>query len=153
MKVKLAFFIVTIFFSSRLIAGEVPKFTVALRQGVVVHVLVSPQTTKAQLKALIFDFRKARKSNSLSTMIPSTTPGLDDKYSILWLYIFSDPLWASEDMFKQFEHVDPRSSFNRAYVNQIKAFYYYDYTDKDKEEGSLGYYDGVVRSRCYKKIF
>lgn len=136
-------------------ASNIPKFKVVAQDKTALSILVPQNTTAAQLKALIHELRTARKSNTLSKMIPATTRGgqLGD-YAIVWIFVFSEPDWATGDKLQRFIKSSLRSStdkqFDKEYVKHIRAEYYY---APSEEYGNLGYDDGIVRSPNYQKLF
>ncbi|MFZ1988446.1 MAG: zinc ribbon domain-containing protein [Alphaproteobacteria bacterium] len=136
-------------------ASSIPKFQVVAQYGRNLSILVSQNTTAEQLKALIFEFMTARKSNTLSKMIPATTRGdrLGD-YAVVSIFVFSEPDWASTDKLKRFieSESDADLQFDKEYVKHIKATYGYTALISS-EQGSLGYDDGVVRSPNYLRLY
>ena len=70
--------------------------------------------------------------------------------------IFSDQKWATQTEYKKYERADDNTSAgrasSRAYLNHIAASYSLELAD-GKEEGALGYYDGIARSAHFKKLF
>ena len=159
---KVTFFIVLSFWVGLVLeilaiaAPNVPKFEVIAQDKTALSILVPKNTTAEQLKALIFEFRNARKNNSLSKMIPPTTKGGEfGDYAIVWIFVFSEPDWATADKLQRFMKSSLKSAtdkqFNREYVKHIKAEYFYGYLSE--EYGNLGYDDSIVRSPNYKKLF
>jgi len=61
--------------STEAFAQEIPSFKVVGKDLTSLSILVPSNTTKEQLKNLIYKFRDARKGNYLSKMIPPTTKG------------------------------------------------------------------------------
>jgi len=140
---------------SSIAASNLPKFEVVGRDKTVLSIVVPQNTTSEQLKTLILQFRAARKSNSLSTMIPATTQGGKyGDYAIVWVFVLTERDWAAADKLRRFINSSAKSladkEFDKKYVKHIKAEYFY---SVGEEYGSLGYDDGVVRSSNYKKIF
>jgi hypothetical protein len=141
--------------TSAIAASSLPKFEVVGQDKTVLSVVVPHNTTVEQLKALIFQFRAARKSNSLSTMIPATTSGGQfGDYAIVWIFVFTERDWASTDKLHRFINSSANSATDREYdktfARHIKAEYLYSNLE---EHGSLGYDDGAARSPIYKKLF
>jgi hypothetical protein len=140
-----------------LAASNIPKFKVAAQDMSSLSILIPQDTTKDQTKALIHEFKNARKSKNLSQMIPPTTKGgqLGD-YAIIWVLIFSEPEWASKDKLIKFMKSSLKSSqdkkFDREYVKHIKAEYFYS-VPTSEEYGNLGYDDGMIQSPYYQKLF
>ncbi len=131
------------------------KFKVVAQHTTALSILVPGNTTDEQVKALIYRFRAARVVNTLSKTIPATTKGgvLGD-YGIVWIFIFSETDWATQDKLQRFINSSAKNSSDREfdveYVNHIKGEYYYTPT---REHGTLGYDDGTVRSQQYHKLF
>ena len=131
-----------------------PSFKMLWKDASFIVILVPPDTTNERLEALIYEFRKARKENYLSKWFPPTTPGLKNKYSLVYLYVFSDPEWATKELMDKYDTLDRRLlKFKKEYVKHIRAVYYYELLSRGKEEGTLGDDNGVVRSPFYKILF
>lgn len=64
-----------------------------------ISVLVPPQATNSQIVGLLKRFREARLANTLSSLLPPTTPGnkLSD-HAIADIYIFSDARYTKKDV-------------------------------------------------------
>jgi hypothetical protein len=137
------------------VASSIPKFQVIAQYSRNLSILVPKDTTTERLKALIFEFMAARKSNKLSKMIPATTRGdrLGD-YSVVSILVFSEPDWATSDKLKRFieSESDADLQFDKEYVKHIKATYSY-VALLSSEQGALGYNDGVVRSPNYEGLW
>ena len=151
--------VVTLFLFVVITASSVfahtPSFKVAWKQGVIMGLLVPPNTTKEQLKDLIYKFRQAKKEKTLSALIPPVNLGLPDKYTAFIIFIFSDPKWSTSEEYKKYESASIKTAkgraISRAYINHIMAYYQYDIDDK--EYGSLGFDDYGDKSVHYKKLF
>jgi hypothetical protein len=149
--------ILIILSTSNSTAQNIPKIQVIWRSGIIVSVLVASNTTQDQYKSLINEFRKARKTHSLTKFIPATTPGIkDDPHAQVIIFVFSDSKWATENEYKKYERASMRSqagkTTSKTYLNHIRASYEYNMLD-GKEYGSLGYDEGGTRSASYKKLF
>ncbi len=151
--------VVTLFLFVVITASSVfaqpPSFKVAWKQGIIMGLLVPPNTTKEQLKDLIYKFRQAKKEKTLSALIPPVNR-LPDPYTAFMIFIYSDPKWATSEEYKKYESASIKTAkgraISRAYINHIIASY--EYNDIDgKEYGALGYDDGGDRSVHYKKLF
>ncbi len=134
---------------------SVPKFDVVGRSKAALSVVVPQYTTAEQLKTLIFQFRAARRNNSLSKMIPATTRGGKfGDYAIVWIFVFTERDWASSGKLRRFITSSAKSAtdrqYDRVFVRHIKAEYFY---SSSEEYGNLGYSDGAVRSPNYQKLF
>jgi hypothetical protein len=138
-------------------AQQLPMFKFVGRSNPAISIVVSPKTTKGELKMLIYEFRKARIENTLSRMIPATIPGgSGGDYFGVWIFVLSEYSWASTDKLKKFLDEDRRVlsdiKFCREYAKHIRAVYYY---TLGMEYGNLGYEDedGRYRTKGYKKLF
>lgn len=147
------FFSVVILVSSTF--AQTPSFNVVWKQGIIMGLIVPPNTTKEQLKDLIYKLRQAKKDNNLSNLLPPITPGAPDKYSMFILYVFSDSKWATLEEYTKYERAGVKTAkgraISRAYLNHIMASYEYDIDGK--EYGAFGYDEGGDRSVHYKKLF
>jgi len=132
---------------------EITQFKVLWQDKSFLSILVPPKTTNEQLKALIYEFRKARKGNFLSKWFSPTTPGLSNKYALIYIYVFSESEWATKDKLDRYYTLSVDQRFSMEYVKHIRALYYCDFLNSSKEEGSLGDTNGVARSPFYKKLF
>lgn len=137
-------------------AQPAPPLAFAWKEGIIMGLTVPSKTTKEQLKTLIHKLRQAKKDNNLASLIPPVNLGLKDKYVGFILLIFSDQKWATQTEYKKYERADDNTSAgratSRAYLNHIAASYSLELAD-GKEEGALGYYDGIARSAHFKKLF
>jgi hypothetical protein len=136
--------------------AQTPSFKVAWKQGIIMGLLVPPNTTKEQLKYLIYKFRQARKEKTLSALIPPVNR-LPDPYTGFIIFIFSDPKWATSEEYYKYESASTITAkglaISRAYINHIMAYYEYEFQD-GKEHGSLGFDDcNGDKSVHYKKLF
>ncbi len=143
--------------SASLDRQNIPQIQVVWRSGIIVSVLVAPNTTPEQLKSLIYAFKKARKDFSLTKYIPATTPDVKgDPHAQVIIFVFSDPNWASENEYKKYERASMTSQAGKTtaktYLNHIRASYEWNRLE-GKEYGSLGYDEGGMRSASYKKLF
>jgi hypothetical protein len=147
--------VIGLFLPHVLRAAEIPRFTVVAKDLTALSIVLPKATSPEQLKALVHEFRKARKGNYLHKMIPPTTKGgkMGD-YAIVWILVFSEPEWATAEKLKKFMKASLKNSqdkkSDKEYVKHVKAEYYYSALE---EYGNLGYDDGVVRSPGYQKLF
>ena len=153
----IVFAISSIIVTSKALAQQLPPLKVVGKDKTAISIVVPPQTTKEQLKALIYGFRKARNENTLSKMIPPTTPGgAYGNYAIVWIFVFSEPSWASTDKLKKFINVSLKRpsdiKFSKEYARHVRAEYYYAGAE---EYGTIGYEDDItsIRTKEYKKLF
>lgn len=130
-----------------------PSFKVVGQDSTAVSVVVTPNTTEAQLVAVINNFRAARMSGTLAKLIPPTTPkGSRGPYGIVMVFVFSNPIWATSERPHAFMN-NPRqngmSESDKAFGNNIRAYYYY--TSLGSHElGSIGH-EGYTAK--YRKLF
>ena len=137
-------------------SAVVHKFTVIGREGSALSILIPRGKTKEQLKAMLFEVRKARQTNTLHEFIPATTPkGSSGPYAIVWLFFLEDFEWASGDRLTQFIKSSNKNPTDRAfsaeYAQHIKAEYFYGINSS--EYGNLGYNDGIDQNSEYEKLF
>lgn len=135
--------------------NSLPPFNIMGRDIASVSILVSENTTEKEFENLVYGFQAARKLNTLSKLIPATTPGGSrGDYGIVWIFIFSERAWADIADLKRFINANIKQIDNKIfyadYVDHIKAVYYYTWSF---EEGSIGYSDETNRSKYYKKLF
>ena len=143
----LFFFVIT----ASPVFAQTPSFKVAWKQGIILGLLVPPYTTKEQLKDFIYKIRQGKKDKTLSKFLPPVNLGLTDKYTNFIVLIFSDPKWATTEEYYKYEKAGMESKVAKTYLNHVVASYWYD--ADDKEYGSLGHDDGVLKSKNYKKLF
>lgn len=140
-------------------ANDLPSFKIVGRDRTSLSILVPPDTAKNQIKELILEFRKARQTGTLSKMIPPTTPGEEyGNYAVVVVFIFSEPRWASAAKLRDYWNPGITYSLSKAarkmdreYEKHIRGEYYY--SIGADEYGSVGYSDGVFRTKDYKKLF
>jgi len=134
-------------------ASGIPTFKVIGQDMTSFSILVPQNTTKEQLKALIYEFRNTRKNNKLPSLIPGAAKG-GQQLGVIWIFVFSEPDWATTNKLQKFIKSSLKSAtdkqFDKEYVKHIKAEYYYSSLG---EYGNFGYDDGIVRSPNYKKLF
>jgi hypothetical protein len=150
----------SLIFITATLAQKLPSFKIVgkIKPGIGIAILVSSETTDDELKLLINEFRKARTENTLSRMIPPTTPGgpKGDYFSV-WIYVFTEASWASTERLKKFVNASAYSKsdlkYSREYAHHIRAEYYF--LQGESEYGILGYEDetGSYRSKNYMKLF
>jgi hypothetical protein len=130
--------------------AQTPSFKVTWKEGIILGLLVPPNTTKEQLKDFIYKIRQGKKDKTLSMFLPPVNLGLTDKYTN-FIFIFSDPKWATIEEYKKYERAGAESKGAKTYLNHVAASYWYDFDGK--EYGSFGHDDGVIKSNNYKKLF
>ena len=127
------------------------SFKVTWKEGIILGLLVPPNTTKEQLKDFIYKIKQGKKDKTLSKFLPPVNLGLTDKYTNFIVFIFSDPKWATTEEYKKYEKAGMGNKVAKTYLNHVVASYWYDFDGK--EYGSLGHDDGVLKSNNYKKLF
>lgn len=127
------------------------SFKVAWKTGIIMGLIVPSTTTNKQLTDFIYKFRQARKENKLSELIPPVNLGLSDKYANFIILIFNDAKWATLEEYNKYEKSGMDSNTAKSYVNHIVASYQYELDGK--EYGALGYDEGWLKSRHYRKLF
>jgi hypothetical protein len=143
----LFFFVIT----ASPVFAQTPSFKVVWKQGIILGLLVPSNTTKEQLKDFICKIRQGKKDKTLSKFLPPVNLGLTDKYTNFIVFIFSDPKWATIEEYKKYENAGMNNKVAKTYLKHVVASYWYD--ADDKEYGSLGHDDGVLKSKNYKKLF
>lgn len=128
-----------------------------------ISVIVPPEATESQLVALLKRFRQARLDNTLSQLLPATTPGhkLGD-HAIAEIYIVSDPKFASAEAIRVLARgahapgeLYPQAIPFEVAMEHIRGFYRIDLHDTSKpDQASLGFADeSGVHSRQYRRVF
>lgn len=128
-----------------------------------ISVIVPPQATDSQIVGLLKRFREARLANTLSTLLPATTPGnkLGD-HAIADIYIFSDPQYATPaavGVLARGAHAPgelyPRAIPFETAMEQVRGHYRIDLSDTGHpDHGSLGFADeSGVHSKHFQRIF
>jgi hypothetical protein len=127
------------------------SYKITWKQGIILGILVPSNTTPSQLKDLIFKFKKAKKDQTLSSMIPPVNLGLEDKYTTFIIYVFSDPKWSSTTEYGMYERSDAGSRMEKAFLNHVVASYTYELDGK--EYGAIGVEACGFRNKYYQKLF
>ena len=135
--------------------AQTPSFKVAWKEGIIMGLLVAPNTTEKQLTDLVYKIRQAKKEKTLAALIPPINRP-PDPYMKFIIFIFSDPKWATIEEYKKYERASTITAegraVSRAYINHIMAYYEYE-NMYPKEYGSLGFDDYGDKSVHYKKLF
>jgi len=72
--------------------AELPKYKKTTRCGFTINLLVSGDTTKDQLKSLIYTLREARIHKSFAKLVPPTLkPWYNGEYSRIFIQILMNP--------------------------------------------------------------
>ena len=133
-------------------------FKVTSQNGTVVGLTVPNGTMPAQLRALVFSLREARRKNELRSLIPPTTPkGAYGPYAVVVVYIMSEERWATSAALRECDQARGGSDFDKECTGRIRAYYFFTTgigSQREQEQGSVGYAEGSqVRSRPYEKLF
>lgn len=128
-----------------------------------ISVLVPPQATNSQIVGLLKRFREARLANTLSSLLPPTTPGnkLSD-HAIADIYIFSDARYAKKDVMEALargahtpgEFYPQAVPFETA-MEQVRGHYRINLENLGSPDlSSLGFADeSGVHSAQYHRVF
>lgn len=126
-------------------------------------VLVPAQATESQVVGLLRRFREARLADTLSHMLPPTTPGhkLGD-FSVAEIYVVSDPQYAGPEamaVLTRGAHAPgefyPSAIQFEVAMEHVRGHYRIDMNDTGSpDKGSLGFADeSGVHSRNFRRIF
>lgn len=138
------------------VVGTIPEMNV-------ISVLVPPQATDSQIIGLLKRLRDARLANTLSTLLPPTTPGNKlSEHAIADVYIFSDARYAKKDVVEELargahapgEFYPQAVPFETA-MEQVRGRYRVNLENLgNPDRASLGFTDeSGVHSRHYRPIF
>jgi hypothetical protein len=146
---------------------DIPEFKVIGQYKTALSLLVPPSTKKDQLIKLVYAFKEAKQNNTLSKMIPPTTPGgIKGKYAIIQIFIFNEPKWATEEILKKYLGGDSPLVYSDGYKKKYERFVkqvtlhiraYYWANPLGQEEGSIGTSTEIGGKKLitpnYKKLF
>jgi hypothetical protein len=128
-----------------------------------ISVVVPPQATTSQIIGLLKRFRDARIHNTLSDLLPPTTPGHKlGPHAIADIYIFSDPAYAAPDAVRVLArgaHVPgelyPQAIPFEVAMEQVRGHYRIDLNDTgNPDRASVGFADeSGVHSKHYRRLF
>jgi hypothetical protein len=128
-----------------------------------IGVLVPPQATNSQIVGLLKRFRDARLANTLSNMLPSTTPGHKlGSHAVADIFVFSDPQYAKAEAIKVLAtgahapgELYPQAIPFEVAMEQVRGHYRIDLNNTGKPDtASLGFADeSGVHSKHYRLIF
>jgi len=129
----------------------------------VIIVMVPPQATDSQVVGLLKRLRQARLNNTLSTLVPATTPGhkLGD-HAVAEIYIFSDAQYGTPgavSVLARGAHAPgefyPQAVPFETAMEQVRGHYRIDLNDTGRpDQGSLGFADeSGVHSKHYQRVF
>jgi hypothetical protein len=148
---KLMLIVIILYFcltAAKTYSQDIAKFKVIGQYMTSLSLVVPPSTPKDQLKKLIYAFKEAKQNNTLSQMIPPTTPGgIKGQYAIIQIFVFDDPKWATEEILKKYlganhplvysnNYKQKYEKFERQVSHHIKAYYWAN--PFGQEEGSIG---------------
>jgi hypothetical protein len=128
-----------------------------------IGVLVPPQATNSQIVGLLKRFRDGRLANTLSNMLPPTTPGHKlGNHAVADIFVFSDPQYAGAEAIKVLARgahapgeLYPRAIPFEVAMEKVRGHYRIDLNNTAKPDtASLGFADeSGVHSRHYRLIF
>ena len=128
-----------------------------------ISIVVPPQATESQVIGLLRRFREARLADTLSHMLPPTTP--DHKlgnFSVADIYVFSDSEYARPEsvaVLARGAHAPgelyPSAVQFEVAMEHVRGHYRIDMNDSSApDKGSLGFADeSGVHSRNFRRIF
>lgn len=126
-------------------------------------VLVPEQATDSQIAALLKRFRQARLANTLTTLLPPTTPKHKlGEHAVADIYIFSDAKFSKADavsVLSRGAHAPgelyPNAVPFEAAMEHVRGHYRIDLNDTGHpDKGSLGFADeSGVHSKHYRALF
>ncbi len=120
--------------------------------------VVAPNTSREDLKALLLALKNAREHSTFRTLgIPPTTEGgKKGPYATLTAYVMSDEKFASSASLKRYYEVQSNTPFEKDFGKKVLAYYFYSGIFKDgiDEEGSIGYQEGGTKyTKDYERLF
>lgn len=138
------------------VKGMIPELNV-------LTLLVPPQTTESQVEGLLNRFRQARLDNTLSTLLPPTTPGNQlGNYTTAEIYVFSTAEFSklkAVDILARGAHAPgdlyPQAIPFEVAMEQVRGHYRIDLHDAGHpDKASLGFADeSGVHSKNYRPLF
>ena len=128
-----------------------------------VGILVPPEATESQIAGLLKRLRSARLSDTLSSLIPATTPGHKlGEHAIADIYIFSDKQFARPDVIAVLARgahtpgdLYPQAVPFEVAMEHVRGHYRIDLNDTGHpDEASVGFADeSGVHSKTYRHLF
>ncbi|MGH7232928.1 MAG: hypothetical protein ACREJU_16455 [Nitrospiraceae bacterium] len=128
-----------------------------------VSIVVPEQATASQIAGLLKRFREARLNNTLTDLVPPTTPGHKlGPHAVAEIYIFSDPKYAAPDAIRVLARgahtpgeLYPQAIPFEAAMEQVRGHYRIDLNDTgNPDRASLGFADeSGVHSRHHRRLF
>jgi hypothetical protein len=138
------------------VGGTVPEFNA-------ITVLVPPQATESQVIGLLKRFRDARLANTLTNMLPATTPGHKlGEHAVAEVFVFSDPQYARPEavsVLARGAHAPgdlyPQAVQFEVAMEHVRGHYRIDLNDTGHpDQASLGFADeSGVHSRNFRRLF
>jgi hypothetical protein len=139
------------------------KVQATLTEFNAMSIVVPAQVTTSQVFGLLKQFKQARLNQSLSSLLPATSPGhkLGDQ-AVADLYIFSDPKYATPDVVRTLARgahapgdLYPQAIPFEEAMEQVRGHYRIDLSDtSNPDTGSIGFADeSGVHSKQYRRIF
>lgn len=128
-----------------------------------VSMVVPPEATTSQVVGLLNRLRQARLDQSLSSLIPETSPGHKlGGHAVADIYVFSEPRYAQAETVRTLsrgahapgELYPQMIPFEEA-MEHVRGHYRIDLNDTaNPDTGSLGFADDSgIHSRDYRRIF
>lgn len=128
-----------------------------------VGILVPPQATNSQVGGLLKRFREARLHNTLTELLPATTPGHKlGPHAIADIYVFSDTTYATAEVVRVLARgahapgeLYPQAIPFEVAMEQVRGHYRIDLHDTgNPDRASLGFADeSGVHSKQYRRVF
>jgi hypothetical protein len=128
-----------------------------------IGVLVPAEATTSQIIGLLKRFRQARLVNTLSELLPSTTPGHKlGPHAVADIYVFSDPQYATPDAIRVLARgahapgeLYPQAIPFETAMEQVRGHYRIDLNDTgNPDRGSVGFADeSGIHSKHHRRIF
>jgi hypothetical protein len=128
-----------------------------------VSVVVSREATASQISSLLKSFRAHRLANTLTELLPPTTPGhkLGD-HAIADIFVFSDAKFATPDAVHVLArgahapgHLYPQAIPFEIVMEEVRGHYRIDLSDPGKpDQASIGFADeSGIHSKDFSQIF
>jgi hypothetical protein len=144
-------------------AGVMFKVAATVPDINAISVVVPKEATNSQIAGLLNRFREARLNQTLSDMVPATTPGNKlGSHAVADIYVFSDPQHAVADAVKVLSRgahapgeLYPQAIPFEIAMEHVRGHYRIDLNDTGHpDQASIGFADeSGVHSKHYKKIF
>jgi hypothetical protein len=137
---------------------NMPRFAIVGRDVTTVSIAVPKNTTRAQLVLIVNRFHDARLRGSFVDLFsPATSNGSAGRRSVVEVFVFSDPLWATSAKLHTFltHKTIGISNSDKAFGNNIRAHYLRWGAGEAGDTGSIGYAsaEGHVFTAPYTLLF